>query len=209
MGVEVRRLGQIPGRIRSLPSFHAVEASRRTCQLGSYNAGEKKAGQAECGTNPAARLAGVYLGHAKEEIRTHRKCAADRRAREAEPFQTQERLASAICRQRYLALALDVVEILRSATLAYCIVATFPDNRLRCYQSVQPCADRCLGNSEMSCHFCHGAASLIREQAEEVLVGHGLPVSRRLGCGRLGYAFHDFDLIKRGGPIRSARIVGS
>ena len=116
----------------------------------------------------------------------------------------QERLASAICRQRYLALARDVVEILRSATLAYRIVATFPDNRLRYYQSVQPCADRCLGNSEMSCHFCHGAALLIREQAEEVLVGHGLPVSRRLGCGRLGYAFHNFALIKRGGPSRSA-----
>ena len=85
-------------RVSTLSKTHAALANWvRT------HAGEKKAGQAECGTNPAARLAGVYLGHVNGAIPTHRKRAEDRRAREAEPFQTPERLASAICRLRYAA----------------------------------------------------------------------------------------------------------
>jgi hypothetical protein len=56
----------------------------------------------------------------------------------------------------------------------------------------------------MGRHLCRGAAAMIREQAENIVVAHALTVSQRLGCGLLGYACHDFALIKWVGPSRSA-----
>ena len=58
---------------------------------------------------------------------------------------------------------------------------------------------------KMGSNLGYRAAALIGEQAEKVIVAHELPVSRRLGCGLLGYVVHDFALIKRVGPNWSGR----
>lgn len=56
----------------------------------------------------------------------------------------------------------------------------------------------------MASNLCFGVALPIRKQAEEVMVALGLPVSLQLDSDLLGYAFHDFALIKRVGPNRLA-----
>ncbi len=208
MGVEILRLGQIPRRIRSLPSFHAVGDPRRTWQLGSYPAAEQKAGQAECGTNSAARHAGVYLGHFNVATPTNRRRAEDWRTAEAEPFTPQEQLASAICclRQCCLALARNAVQVLRPSPSVLPAVS-LPSNQLSPRQTNQPLADSRWGHPKMGDHLGHGSAALIREQVKDIVVAHRLPFSRRLGRGHLRYASHDLALIGRVGPSRSGRKV--
>jgi hypothetical protein len=56
----------------------------------------------------------------------------------------------------------------------------------------------------MGSHLGYGAAALIREQAEEVFIAHEWSVGEWLGYGLPGYAFHDFALIERVVPSRSA-----
>ena len=76
----------------------------------------------------------------------------------------------------------------------------FSDNQLRCRQARQSVADGRLRDVKMSSHLGYGAAALIREQAEDIVVAHGLSVGQRLGNGLRRYASHDLAFRSTGRP---------